>query len=130
MGFNRDDDPNEVTDRFCALYSIPADMRQQIYDFVAPKVDMAAVAARQSAMQASAAAAIKLHQVPSWATGGFEMYGTANFAAMEKKIMETNAMLNEQNVRVAAQRLAACPPPKFGLAHRSFFSSLAFSSLV
>lgn len=99
LGFNADDDPDEVVDRFCSLWQIPADMRSQIYEFVAPKVDMEAVAMRKSRQSASAAKQVVLQQVPSWTSGSFEMYAQMNFQAMEKKISETNTLLAQQNVR-------------------------------
>ena len=97
LGFNADDDPEEVTNRFCALYQIPADMRQQILDFVIPKVDMAAVIRKkEEAAAAASAPKIVLHQVPSWSSGSFETYAQANIQAMEKKITETNSLLASQ----------------------------------
>lgn len=96
LGFNADDDPEEVTDRFCALYSVPHDMRQQILDFVRPKCDPVAGAQRKSQQEAAAAKKIVLQQVPSWTSGSFETYSQANIVAMEKKIRETNAALSEQ----------------------------------
>lgn len=94
LGFNADDDPTEVTDRFCALYQIPADMRQQIYEFVEPKIDQERLAMRRSAaMQVDATPRVVLQQVPSWTTGSFETYTGANHQAMETKLIQTNAQM-------------------------------------
>lgn len=97
LGFNADDDPEEVTTRFCSLYQIPSDMRQQILEFITPKVDMAAVIRRKE-LAAQPTNRIVLHQVPSWTSGSFETYPQANLQAMEKKINETNATLAQQGV--------------------------------
>ena len=99
LGFNADDDPTEVTDRFCALYQIPADMRQQIYEFVEPKIDKERLAMRQSAaLQVDTTPKVVLQQVPSWTTGSFETYTGANHQAMETKLIQTNATLVQSKI--------------------------------
>lgn len=97
LGWNFDDDPEEVTDRFMALHQIPADMRSQIIEFVKPKTDAEALMRRKAALQDSQAQRIVMQQVPSWTSGSFELYSQANLPAMEKKIRETNAALAEQH---------------------------------
>lgn len=97
LGWNFDDDPEEVTDRFMAMHQIPADMRSQIIEFVKPKTDAEALMRRKAALQESQAQRIVLQQVPSWTSGSFELYSQANLPAMEKKIRETNALLAEQH---------------------------------
>jgi len=103
LGFNADDDPAEVTDRFCTIYQVPADMRSQIYEFVAPKCDPVAGAAKKARLAEESAQRVELQQVPSWTSGGFEIYSQANIQAMEKKIRETNQMLIEQQNSAAIQ---------------------------
>jgi hypothetical protein len=94
--FNADDDPEEVTERFSTIYQVPADMRQQILDFVRPKCNAAAGSARKARLAQEQAQKIVLQQVPSWTSGSFETYSAANVAAMEKKLRESNAALAEQ----------------------------------
>ena len=102
LGWNVDEDPDEVTDRFCAMYQIPADMRSQIIDFVRPKCDPEAGMRRKARMQEAAAQKVVMQQVPSWTSGSFETYSQANLQAMERKIRETNTQLAEQQVRASA----------------------------
>jgi hypothetical protein len=98
LAFNADDDPEEVTERFSTIYQVPADMRQQILDFIKPKCDKAAGERRKAAAAAAAIPKIVLLQVPSWISGSFETYSQLNHQAMEKKLRESNTILVEQQV--------------------------------
>ena len=92
LGINRDDDPLEVADRFCAMYDLPADAKGQIVAHVRPLTDerLSAERKRREADEADAAA---LKQVPGWLRGGAEVYATMNAKGMRDKITEGNSAL-------------------------------------
>lgn len=90
LGFNRDDDPEEVTERFCTLYQLPHDTRQQVLDHVRPLVDPVAVAARKQ-KEYEAKQQVVLKQIPSWLSGGMEIYASCNLQAMKQRIQQTNS---------------------------------------
>ena len=92
LGVNRDDDPLEVADRFCALYDLPADAKGQIVAHVRPMTDERLAAERQRREKDEAEEAA-LKQVPGWLRGGAEVYATMNAKGMRDKIMEANAAL-------------------------------------
>ena len=92
LGINRDDDPLDVADRFCAMYDLPADAKGQIVAHVRPLTDARLTAERkQREVDEQDAAALK--QVPGWLRGGAEVYATMNAKGMRDKITEANTAL-------------------------------------
>ena len=73
LGVNRDDDPYDVADRFCDLYDLPADAKQQIVAHVRPLTDELAVAERKR-REKEEAERTSLRQVPGWRQGGLEVF--------------------------------------------------------
>ena len=92
LGINRDDDPLDVADRFCALYDLPADAKGQIVAHVRPMTDERLIAERKR-READEADAAALKQVPGWLRGGAEVYATMNAKGMRDKITEANTAL-------------------------------------
>ena len=92
LGINRDDDPLDVADRFCALYDLPADAKGQIVAHVRPMTDERLIAERKQ-READEAEAAALKQVPGWLRGGAEVYATMNAKGMRDKLTEGNTAL-------------------------------------
>ena len=92
LGVNRDDDPFEVADRFCALYDLPADVKGQIVQHVRPLTDEVAVAERKR-REKEEAEKESLKQVPGWKQGGLEVYATINAKGMREKLTQANDAL-------------------------------------
>mmetsp|Transcript_19560 Transcript_19560/g.27448 ORF Transcript_19560/g.27448 Transcript_19560/m.27448 type:complete len:763 (+) Transcript_19560:22-2310(+) len=104
LGFNRDDDAEEVAARFTAMYGLPPDLRQQIIDHVRPLTDPAA-AKLKKLNNAKLAEATALRHVPSWKTGGYEIVSSFKSGPFQKKVAELNTELQ------AAGSPAALSPP-------------------
>ena len=92
LGINRDDDPHDVADRFCAIYDLPADAKGQIIAHVRPMTDERLIAERKR-READEAEAAALKQVPGWLRGGAEVYATMNAKGMRDKLTEGNTAL-------------------------------------
>jgi len=94
LGFNRDDDPLDVANRFCALHAIPPDLRQQIIDHITPMTDANLVKMKRMNEQ-SIKEATRLRHVPAWRTGGFHIYGDCKPKVIKNKISQYNDALKE-----------------------------------
>ena len=89
LGFNRDDDPLEVADAFCALYDLPADVKSQIVAHVRPMTDEVAAAEKKRRLQEEREQAA-LKQVPGWRQGGAEIYAAINAKGMRERLVKGN----------------------------------------
>ena len=96
LGVNRDDDPFEVADRFCALYDLPADVKGQIVAHVRPLTDEVAGAERKR-REKEEAERDALKQVPGWKQGGLEVYATINAKGMRDKLTQANTALSSSS---------------------------------
>lgn len=94
LGFNRDDDPMKVANDFCTLHGLPSEFRDQIINHVAPLTDHNARDARRQREKAEALQT-RLYHVPSWSTGGFQLFADLKLKLMEDKLMKYNGQLQE-----------------------------------
>lgn len=86
LGWNVDDDPIEVVNNFAALYNLGPDLKTQVYNFVAPKTDPQACAARKERERRERIARAMKH-CPSYEKFGFHTFSdTGKLAAMRKRI--------------------------------------------
>jgi len=89
LGWNVDDDPRDVVDSFATLYSLPEDLKQQVYNFVAPKTNPQAIAARKERERKERVANATRH-VPVHVKVGMKLFSdTKNISAMKSRLRQT-----------------------------------------
>lgn len=88
LGFNKDDDPEEVAKRFCDANGFD---RGHVPDIVAHLSQFADPVARQrKAEQESNDELVKLVNVPCWKVDSYQIHSKSNLKAMEDTIIEFN----------------------------------------
>jgi hypothetical protein len=90
LGFNRDDDPDDVAARFCTQYGLDVDMRGQVAEHVRPLTDPAALTTRKLNEKALKNA-VSLKHIPSWSTGGFIVDSEIKLTAFKRKLFQLSA---------------------------------------
>jgi len=104
LGFNKDDDPRQISRDFCVIHSIDLDLAQKIEAHLAPMADPVARAARLQRERVAAANALR--HIPSFKKCEFEIHGKCNAEAMRKKLFQLNAeMVGSDD---AEQRALGC----------------------
>uniref|UniRef100_A0A7S2XH73 PUL domain-containing protein n=1 Tax=Lotharella oceanica TaxID=641309 RepID=A0A7S2XH73_9EUKA len=89
LGWNEDDDPQDVVDSFAALYSLTEDLKYQVFEFVKPKTNPNAIAARKEREKREKLAAAMRH-VPNWEKFGFQLFAdTSKLGPMRKRLQKT-----------------------------------------
>merc|ERR1719445_1592949 len=94
LGFNKDDDPRQISRDFCVIHSLDLDLAIKIEQHLQPMVDPVARAARVE--RERIAASKQLKHIPSFKRCGYEIQSKLKLDAMKKKIKElNNEILND-----------------------------------
>eukprot|EP01083_Nonionella_stella_P295466 1004226_1 len=99
LGFNVDDDPQEVAIAFCDRHAVDRSSVSEILSHLQPLADP--IARSQRLKREAAERRREFRQIPSWKRYSFELYTTVNALAMKNKILEFNTEL------IAANHFAA-----------------------
>jgi WD40 repeat protein len=92
LGFNKDDDAEQVAADFCNINGLPPDYRDQIIAHVAPMIDSSARAARLERERLAQQSALK--HIPAWNSGGFELYSAGKYPQMLNAILKRNQTID------------------------------------
>merc|ERR1712173_120554 len=103
LGFNRDDDPRQISRDFCTIHGIDLDLAFKIEQHLKPMMDPKARAQRLE--RERIAASKKLKHIPSFRQCEYEIYGKLKLDLMKKKILEINEELcsEEEKSEVAVK---------------------------
>jgi WD40 repeat protein len=90
LAFNTDDDAAEVTERFCARYSLPDYLKEQVLEHVSRLTDPA-LARKRKEEEAKQRERQALRQLPAWVTGDNKIYSECKAEAMKAALLKFNA---------------------------------------
>jgi len=98
LGFNKDDDPRQISRDFCTIHGIDLDNAQTIEAHLRPMADPVARTARLE--RERMAAAKKLRHIPSFKKCGYEIQGKCKLDALKKKLVQFNTeILNSDDAK-------------------------------
>lgn len=98
VGFNRDDDPDDIANAFIATHGISPDNKHDIVAHITPMVDMNAVRMKQQRSQ-SEALSQQLKHSPSWLLGGgYQMFtDITKLQQMSQRLQQSNTTLHDSD---------------------------------
>lgn len=102
VGFNRDDDPDDIANAFIATHGISPDNKHDIVAHITPMIDMNAVRLRKQRQQSEALSQALKHS-PSWLLGGgYQMFtDISKLQQMSQRLQQSNSTLRESNSAAA-----------------------------
>jgi len=98
LGFNKDDDPDEVAHLFCSKWNLPVTARSQIVEHLRPLCDKEAYKMRQL-NEERIKEVTSLRHVPAWKSGGFTMFAPIKSKAFHSKVLELSAGLGDKGLK-------------------------------
>merc|ERR1719245_802399 len=100
LGFNKDDDPRQISRDFCVIHSIDLDLALRIEEHLRPMADP--IARRERLERERIAAQKQLRHIPSFKRCAYETHAKLKLSAMKKKLTQLNAEVlasDDENVR-------------------------------
>jgi hypothetical protein len=100
IGFDLDEEPEDIAQRFLSRYGLPSDFRPQIIEFVRPLLDRDAARRKMQVMKYRREDDFKV--IAAW-RGSYQTFLDTNIPAMRTKILEFSAQLGGDQALTAAE---------------------------